>query len=168
MSNDNPVYFISWPELHNDARQLAGQLLDQHARQLPWKGIIGIARGGLIPAAILARELNIRLMDTLCISSYQHDVQGNLEVLKTLDGNGKGYLLVDDLVDTGSTAKVARQLLPEADFVTLYAKPAGESFTDKYQRLFSQNTWLHFPWDSKVEQGGYDYSVPLVEQKATE
>jgi xanthine phosphoribosyltransferase len=157
-------YFISWAELHRDARALAQRLLDQHPNSLPWQGIIAIARGGLIPAAILARELDIRLMDTLCISSYQHDVQGNLEVLKAIDGDGEGFLLVDDLVDTGTTARAAKLLLPKAEFVCLYAKPAGLSLADCYQREFSQQTWLHFPWDSHQHEDRIQYSVPLVNQ----
>ena len=162
---DNTTYYLSWPELHGDARQLAQQLLDLHPQGLPWKGIIGIARGGLIPAAILARELDIRMMDTLCISSYDDDdKQTNTEVIKSIEGDGEGFLLVDDLVDTGNTAKVARQLLPKAHLVTLYAKPAGRGLADMYQREFAQHTWIHFPWDSRFEEGNYDFSLPLVNQ----
>lgn len=167
MSNDT-MYYLSWPELHNDARNLAQQLIDQHPKGLPWKGIIGIARGGLIPAAILARELDIRMMDTLCISSYDdNDEQTDTEIIKSIDGDGEGFLLVDDLVDTGNTAKVARQLLPKAHLVTLYAKPAGIDHADAYQREFAQDTWIHFPWDSSVEEGNYDFSLPLVKQQKT-
>jgi hypoxanthine phosphoribosyltransferase len=162
--SDNTDYLISWEELHRDARDLAQRLLDQHQNMLPWLGIIGIARGGLIPAAILARELNIRMMDTLCISSYDHDTQGNLEVLKSIEGDGEGFLLVDDLVDTGNTARVAKELLPKADFICLYAKPAGLSLADYFQREFPQDTWLHFPWDLKQDKSQLSYSDPLVNQ----
>ena len=60
-----PVY---WEELHRNARALAWRLVDQG----PFGGIIAIARGGLVPAAIIARELNIRLVDTFCVSSYDY------------------------------------------------------------------------------------------------
>lgn len=145
-------YFLSWDELHRDTRQLAGKLTFRH-----WQGIIGIARGGLIPAAILARELNIRMMDTLCISSYQHDQQGEINILKAVDGDGEGYLLVDDLVDTGGTAKAAQQLLPKATLVTVYAKPQARELVSHYARDFDQHTWIHFPWDIAPS-----YSEPLV------
>ncbi|WP_373087063.1 xanthine phosphoribosyltransferase [Zhongshania sp.] len=147
-----PVYYLSWDELHRDTLNLARKLTDR-----PWKGIVSIARGGLVPGAILARELNLRVVDTLCIASYDHDQQGKINILKTVEGDGDGYLLVDDLVDTGGTAKIAKELLPKACFVTIYAKPQAKELTQHYIREFSQATWIHFPWDSQPS-----YSEPLV------
>ena len=135
-------YVITWDELHRDTRVLATRLLDQH-----WRGIISIARGGLVPGAILARELELRLVDTLCIASYDHDRQGEVNLLKSVAGDGEGFLLVDDLVDTGNTARYVRELLPAARFVTVYAKPRGRELTDLFVREFPQDVWLHFPWD---------------------
>ena len=50
-----------------------------------------------------------------------------MKVLKGVAGDGDGYLLIDDLVDTGRTAQAVRRLLPKAYFATLYAKPAGRA-----------------------------------------
>lgn len=144
----NDEYFLTWTEFHQDTLQLASQLLEHYKGQLPWRGIIGIARGGLIPATILGRELNIRLIDSFCISSYDHDQQGDVSILKPIEGEGEGYLLVDDLVDTGRTARVATELLPSAEFISVYAKPAGRAMTEHFVREFPQTTWLHFPWDT--------------------
>jgi xanthine phosphoribosyltransferase len=148
------AYCLSWDELHRDTRALARQLIDS-GRQ--WQGIIGIARGGLVPAAILARELDIRLMDTLCIASYAHDRQGEPQILKAASGDGDGFLLVDDLVDSGVTARIARELLPRAALATVYAKPNGKSAADYWQREFAQDRWIHFPWDIH-----YQYVAPLI------
>jgi xanthine phosphoribosyltransferase len=57
-------------------------------------------------------------------------------------------LIVDDLVDTGKTAKVVRELLPEAHFATVYAKPMGRPMVDTYITEVSQDTWIFFPWDT--------------------
>lgn len=149
------LYHLSWDELHRDTRALAQRLLDQ-----PWRGVIGIARGGLVPAAILARELDLRLVDSLCIASYEHDQQGKPQILKTVEGDGEGYLLVDDLVDTGTTARVACTLLPKAVFVTVYAKPEGKALAQYFQREFSQDTWIHFPWDVDLR-----YTEPLASRQ---
>lgn len=151
-------YCLSWEEFHRDTRQLARQLLDECRGTPPWEGIIGIARGGLVPATILARELNIRLVDSLCIASYNHDKQGEIEILKPVAGDGSGYLLVDDLVDTGVTARVARELLPEACFVAVYAKPAGRDKAHHFAREFTQDTWLHFPWDIDSH-----FQIPMID-----
>jgi xanthine phosphoribosyltransferase len=155
MPDPVPPLFVSWHGFHNDCRQLARRLMEHG----PWHGLIAITRGGLIPAAIIARELNVHLVDTVCISSYQHDVQGGLTVLKSVEGDGDGYLVIDDLVDTGVTAKAVRKMLPKAFFATVYAKPEGRKMTDLFIHEVSQETWIHFPWDS-----GLAYQNPLIEE----
>lgn len=150
-------YCISWDELHTLTRELAKQLL---ADGREYRGIVGIARGGLVPAALLAREMGIRLIDTLCIASYDHQSQGQANILKGMPGeDGDGWLLVDDLVDTGSTARIARELLPKARLVAVYAKPQGKPLADAYVKEVAQDLWLHFPWDTDGEA----YIKPLAE-----
>jgi xanthine phosphoribosyltransferase len=117
----------------------------------PWQGIIAITRGGLVPAAIIARELDIRLVDTVCIASYAGRNQGQIEVLKSTTGDGEGWLLIDDLVDTGKTAKLVREMIPRAHFATVYAKPAGRPLVDTFMTEVSQDTWILFPWDSEIQ-----------------
>ena len=139
------TYPISWEQLHRDSKALAWRLLDQGK----WQGIVTITRGGLVPAAVIARELDIHMVDTICISSYQWKDQGKVDVLKSFQGDGDGWLLVDDLVDTGRTAGVARKMLPKAHFATVYAKPAGRPLVDSFITEVSQDTWILFPWDSE-------------------
>jgi xanthine phosphoribosyltransferase len=142
------AYPISWDQLHRDARALAWRLLDHDF----FKGIIAVTRGGLVPAAIIARELDIRLVDTVCVSSYAwQEQQGDIEVLKAVDGDGQGWLIVDDLVDTGRTAAIVRKMLPRAHFASVYAKPAGRPLVDTFITEVSQDTWILFPWDSDVQ-----------------
>ena len=150
---------ISWVELHRDARYLSEVL---HAKG-PWKGIIAVTRGGLVPAALVARELDIRLVDTICVTSYDAgaagsaaQVRSSVRVLKGVTGDGAGYLLIDDLVDTGRTAQAVRQLLPKAYFATLYAKPAGRPIVDTCVKEFKQTKWIHFPWDIE-----YTFATPI-------
>jgi xanthine phosphoribosyltransferase len=150
---------ISWIELHRDARYLSGLL----HKIRDWKGIIAITRGGLVPAGLVARELDLRLIDTICVVSYATGAagvaameQGKVTVLKGIEGDGEGYLLIDDLVDTGKTAQVVRKLLPKAYFATLYAKPEGRPFVDLCVKEFKQNKWIHFPWDID-----YSFATPI-------
>ena len=134
---------VSWEELHRHAKALAWRLIEAG----PWHGIVAVTRGGLVPAAVVARELDIRLIDTLCVTSYDEHEQGDIEVLKTVPGDGTGWLVIDDLVDTGRTAKRVRDLLPKAHFATIYAKPAGRPLVDTFITEVSQDTWILFPWD---------------------
>jgi xanthine phosphoribosyltransferase len=141
---------VSWDQFHRDARALAWRL----AGSGPFEAIVAITRGGLVPAAIIARELELRVVETVCVASY-HDYknQGGLKVLKTIaaevakhDGGGK-ILVVDDLVDTGATARIVREMLPKAHFATVYAKPLGRPMVDTFITEVSQDTWIYFPWD---------------------
>jgi xanthine phosphoribosyltransferase len=134
---------VSWDELHRHSRALAWRLLDLG----PWKGIVAVTLGGLVPAAIVARELNLRLVDTVCVASYDDREQGPVEILKSVAGDGAGFLLIDDLVDTGRTAEVVRRMLPKAHFATVYAKPKGRPLVDSFVTEVSQDTWILFPWD---------------------
>ena len=143
---------VSWDAFHRDARALAWRL----AGAGPFEAIVAVTRGGLVPAAIVARELGIRVIETVCVASYNHVSQGELRLLKTVaeqvvaiaGGGGKGVLIVDDLVDTGKTAKMVREILPRAHFATVYAKPMGRPMVDTFITEVSQDTWIHFPWDT--------------------
>ena len=141
------TYPISWEQLHRDSKALAWRLVELQ----PWKGIVAITRGGLVPASIIARELEIRLVDTICVSSYDFQQQGATQVLKSPETDSKGWLLIDDLVDTGNTARIVRDHLPKAHFATVYAKPAGRPMVDTYITEVSQDTWILFPWDSESQ-----------------
>ncbi len=139
------IFPVSWEELHRHSKALAWRLVEMG----PWTGIVAISRGGLVPAAIVARELELRLIDTVCIASYDDQSQGEMEVLKGVPGDGAGWLIIDDLVDTGQTAQVVRDMLPEAHFATVYAKPAGRPLVDTFITEVSQDTWILFPWDTE-------------------
>jgi xanthine phosphoribosyltransferase len=152
----NKTYPISWEQLHRDAKALAWRLVDIEE----WKGIVAITRGGLVPAAVISRELDIHLVDTICISSYEWKDQGGINILKKVQGDGSGWLLIDDLVDTGKTAKTAREMLPQAHFATVYAKPAGRPIVDTFITEVSQETWILFPWDSESQ-----FVQPIAEKK---
>lgn len=101
------------------------------------------------------------MVDTLCICTYQKREQTDGEqILKAIEGDGEGLLIIDDLVDTGNTGRIIRDMLPKAHFATLYSKPAGKALVDTFITEVSQDTWILFPWDSEVQ-----YTAPLVEQK---
>jgi len=138
------MFPVSWEQLHRDCRALSWRLMEKG----PWKGILAITRGGLVPAAIIARELDIHLIDTICVSSYNWKDQGSADILKQVTHDGEGWLLIDDLVDTGKTAKLAQEMVPKAHFATVYAKPEGRPMVETFITEVSQDTWILFPWDA--------------------
>jgi xanthine phosphoribosyltransferase len=149
-------FHVSWDQIHRDSRALAWRL--DHQSPLAggaWKAVVAITRGGMAPAMIVSRELDIRMVDTISVKSYQHQSQSEPVVIKSPDmevvGDGTGILIVDDLVDTGRTLEVVRKLMPKAHFATVYAKPKGKPIVDTYITEVSQDTWIFFPWDMALQ-----------------
>ncbi|KQT88471.1 xanthine phosphoribosyltransferase [Aurantimonas sp. Leaf443] len=160
MSSVEKSFPVSWDQFHRDARALAWRLASLREE---WKAIVCITRGGLVPAAIISRELGTRMIETVCIASYHsYDTQGELQVLKAispilLEDEGDGILIVDDLTDTGKTAALVRSMLPKAHFATVYAKPKGRPLVDTFITEVSQDTWIFFPWDL-----GLTFQAPIA------
>jgi xanthine phosphoribosyltransferase len=161
MPKPEKIFPVSWDQFHRDSRALAWRLHEAG----PFNAVVCITRGGLVPAAVVARELNVRMIETVCVASY-HDYknQGTLKVMKGIapeisgSDDGKHVLIVDDLVDTGKTARVVRDLLPKAHFATVYAKPMGRPLVDTFITEVSQDTWIYFPWDT-----GLAFQPPIRE-----
>jgi xanthine phosphoribosyltransferase len=159
MSLPDKAFPVSWDQFHRDARALAWRLAGLNRE---FKAIVCITRGGLVPAAIISRELNIRLIETVCVASY-HDYssQGEMNLLKGIApelsvNGGEGVLVIDDLTDTGKTALEVRAMLPKAHFACVYAKPTGVPTIDTFITEVSQDTWIYFPWDM-----GLTYQEPI-------
>ena len=148
-------FHVSWDQIHRDSRALAWRLDGRGTDNGTWKAVVAITRGGMAPAMIVARELDIRTVDTISVKSYDHQSQMDAVVLKSPDtemmGDGTGVLIVDDLVDTGKTLEVVRALYPKAHFATVYAKPQGEPMVDTFITGVSQDTWIFFPWDMALQ-----------------
>jgi len=156
---------VSWDQFHRDARALAWRLNGAG----PFRALVAVTRGGLVPAAIVARELGLRVIDTLCVASYEHTTQTEMRVLKGLSetvtrlggDNGEGLLIVDDLVDTGRTARIIPETAPKAHIAAVYAKPMGKPLVDTFITEVSQDTWIFFPWDT-----GLSFQPPIRENGA--
>ena len=148
-------FHISWDQIHRDSRALAWRLDGQGPGDGGWRAVVAITRGGMAPAMIVSRELDIRTVDTISIKSYDHQQRSDAVVLKSPDaalmGDGTGILIVDDLVDSGKTLEVVRAMYPRAHFATVYAKPKGKPQVDTYITEVSQDTWIFFPWDMALQ-----------------
>lgn len=160
MNQPNKSFPVSWDQFHRDSRALAWRLTSEG----PFHAVVAIARGGLVPATIIARELNIRVIESVSVKSYDHQSQGEVRVLKEIspslvaaDASGQKLLIIDDLVDTGATARAVRNMLPNAHFATVYAKPLGRETVDSFITEVSQDTWIYFPWDLD-----FTYAPPIT------
>jgi len=143
------AWSISWERFHQDARALAALLKEKG----PFSTLVAVSRGGLAPASIIARELDLRCVETISIASYDEKVRGNAYVLKALApeivarAEEGGVLVIDDLADSGETLRLVRGLLPKAHIATLYVKPVGKPQVDTFVSEAAQECWIYFPWD---------------------
>ncbi|MCQ4190077.1 MULTISPECIES: xanthine phosphoribosyltransferase [Methylocystis] len=158
MYGSDKIFPVSWDIFHRDARALAWRLASIGG----FSAIVAVTRGGLVPAAIVARELGIRVIETVCVASYHEETErGEIQVLKPLTDTilarpSSEVLIIDDLVDTGATAKAVRDMLANAHFATVYAKPQGLPMVDTFVTEVSQDTWIFFPWDT-----GLSFQAPI-------
>ncbi|SDX24457.1 xanthine phosphoribosyltransferase [Roseicitreum antarcticum] len=148
-------FHISWDQIHRDSRALAWRLDGLGPDNGGWRAVVAITRGGMAPAMIVSRELDIRVVDTVSVKSYNNQTQAAPRVIKApqaeVMGDGTGILVVDDLVDTGKTLELVRALYPKAHFATVYAKPQGRPMVDTFITEVSQDTWIFFPWDMALQ-----------------
>ena len=148
-------FHISWDQIHRDSRALAWRLDGKGPENGDWKGIVAITRGGMAPAMIVARELDIRIVETISIKSYDHQSQSDAQILKepseSLMKDGEGIIIIDDLVDSGKTLDVVRKSYPKAHYATVYAKAKGRPLVDTFITEVSQDTWIFFPWDMALQ-----------------
>lgn len=145
---EKKYYQVSWADFYRDAKALAWRLNGKKK----WKGMVAITRGGLVPAAIISRELDLKWIDTVCIASYdKSDAQKEAEVFKAISEaeESENIIVIDDLVDTGKTLEIVRKMLPQAHYAAIYAKPAGQPMIDTFVTEVSQDTWIVFPWEKE-------------------
>ena len=122
--------------------------------------MVAITRGGMVPACIVARELNIRVVDTVSVKSYAHQDQANTQILKSPDagsiGDGAGVLIVDDLVDSGRRWRRCRRSIPPPISPPSTPSRKAVRWCRRFITEVSQDTWIYFPWDLTLQ-----YAKPL-------
>ena len=139
---NNKIY-IDWAEFHAQVKLLATKVKAAGK----FNRIIAISRGGLIPAGILAYELDIRNCDVINMSSYDGEIKRQdkaIEIKGLLTDIDERTLIVDDLSDSGRTLDLLHQQYPKAKRVCVYAKPSGQASCEIFaQKLPDQ--WVVFP-----------------------
>ncbi len=150
---DNRKIFISWEKFHNDTQKLCKIIRD---KELDIKGIVCLTRGGLVPTAIISSELNIRRIEAFAVKTYSdnHKADKVNEILSypsgAIEDKGKGWIIIDELVDTGSTSQLIRSRLPHAYFFAVYTKLISSEILDGYISYFDPSVWIYFPWEKSL------------------
>lgn len=135
--------FLSYHDIHTDCIELAIKIKKKYK---PEKLIL-ISRGGLIPGSIIANYLGIQDVDVIALKTYADRKRSKeIKVYKRIKSEKK-LVVIDDLVDSGETAKIVKEMMPNSKFVVLYAKTSGKKQADLHLYDFKDSDWLVFPWE---------------------
>ena len=135
--------FLSYHDIHTDCIELAKKI----KRKYKPEKLILISRGGLIPGSIIANYLGIQDVDVIALKTYADRKRSKeIKVYKRIKSEKK-LVVIDDLVDSGETAKIVKEMMPNSKFVVLYAKTSGKKQADLHLYDFKDSDWLVFPWE---------------------
>ena len=148
----NKVY-LSWQDVHTYCDRLAVKIAAETKRI---NNVIGIAKGGLIPATILAKKLGINKVYSIGASSYtgqQKDEEG-VNVYQDIpeELHSQINLYVDDISDTGGTFNY---LLKERGHgldrgiytATIHVKPHTKFVPTFTHKEIDNDVWVVYPWE---------------------
>jgi hypoxanthine phosphoribosyltransferase len=137
---------LTWTDVEKYVHQMS-QVLDPKSYE---NGIMTVTRGGLVPTAMLTHLLPVRRIETICLRSYGDREQTTFEMLNVPNLNtmgGTGWLVLDDIADTGKSFRYIKSWLPSAAFCSLVMKPMADNVVDEYALKVEQDTWVVFPWE---------------------
>lgn len=147
---------LSWGRIERLAMQLAEKI---EASGFKPEILVGIAIGGLVPLALLARELDVRNVVTVTARSYDNKtkLQGEIVIshMPEVHLRGKRVLLVDEMADSGGTLKVisgiltSRYEVDELKIATLVVNKENCTFPPDFSVL-SVDRWVNFPWEESI------------------
>jgi len=140
--------YISWTEFEECIAILLSELPEKK-----FKRIVAITRGGLLLAYYLAKHLDIKIIDTFCIESYSNDnKQKKITIHKQPENQTYAFqeevLIVDDLIDSGETLRLATKELPKATVAVLFRKENSPKDIGHYYADELPNKWVEFPWEN--------------------
>ena len=142
--------YISWSDFHQHTKELCKKI-KEHGH---FDKIVAVSRGGLIPAGVIAYELNIRNNEAVNFSSYDNHYNRrddeDIEISGHVGNVNEKTLIIDDLSDSGRTFKILKAVYPQACFVSVYAKEQGADITDIFAKKMPDE-WIVFPWDVEEE-----------------
>jgi len=144
---------LKWERVQRLCKELANEIRECENMEEVY-GIIAVTRGGLIPAGILSHELGIHNIDTIGFTSYDNKVQGSLRcnkepsIVDMTDLNK--HIIVEDIVDSGTTLKALREYFPLSwPVASLVVRCSVDDRPTYIGHVEETNEWVTFPWEKK-------------------
>tara|TARA_R110000824_G_scaffold265334_1_gene454208 strand:- start:808 stop:1308 length:501 start_codon:yes stop_codon:yes gene_type:complete len=158
---------LSWTEIESAIDDIASKIeryCDDNNLDLPDK-IIGISRGGLIPAVLLSDKLNIRDVQTLQAKSYSgifDKDKGDVIVKHNTPIDGKFWIVIDDIYDSGDTINAVMSSLTNNNTTNLNKEILTATLCKRvdtklkptfHSEEIDHDVWLIFPWEREEFKG---------------
>ncbi|MDJ0520995.1 MAG: phosphoribosyltransferase family protein [Planctomycetota bacterium] len=173
MTHDN---VLAWNDVEACADLLA-EHLPAACGEPEFDRIIGVARGGLVPAVLVAAKLRVKRVESVQVRYYDGDrrldapvMLGSAPTPYGPSGNPAKTLIVDELVDSGETMRHLSTIFPDAQLATLIARQRGEAPAARsgllpwindpegaadrpvwVARAVPTEQWILFPWSSAAD-----------------
>lgn len=139
---------LSWTDIETLSASIADQLIEQHGPIDPDTVLVGVARGGLIPAALVAHRLGLRKMVSLGLMSYADGVEGAQGKMQAYGAApDSAAIVIDDIIDSGRTLEAVRARYPDAIVAALVDKTGGAPGV-VIGRQTPADEWVEFPWEA--------------------
>lgn len=146
----SPKEYYSWRQIELLIKTVADKILRSNKR---YDAILGITNGGIIPARLIARELDINHISFIPFRSGKLHKEEMHPLLAS-----KKYLVIDDIYDTGNIFSVASNEVGKfnCDFAFLVRRFAdddgggggGETYVGE---ILNHKKWIVFPWERKTD-----------------
>ena len=137
---------ITFAEIKDACQDIADKIKSENPEKIT---IAAVARGGLIPATIIAHILGIKDIRFIRLSSYANDHQQSELIDTTCDEipNDESTYVIDDICDSGETLLYLRKKYPLAKLYTVInknptIKPDFAPITEP------MGLWITFPWET--------------------
>jgi hypoxanthine phosphoribosyltransferase len=149
--NDESNIYCTWNEIEGLIRDLGRQMQKINKK---YDCVLGITNGGIVPARLLARELDIELIQLIPIHN-KVPIKSEMPYLCP----NKQYLIVDDIYDTGETYEKVLEATKGFNCDFAFCMSRRDQSHGLTSKILNHNSWIVFPWENKVQnynQGSTD------------
>lgn len=146
---------IEWDDIQRACNNIAGQ-----AKVHSPDCIVAISRGGLIPARLMAEQLNVKHVYSVGLSSYtEENIQNPILMYQSpfqdiITNEHKLAIIVDEIADSGNTFKfLSKQWIKYCPYVSsifaaMYVKEHSQVIPSIFYKKIPNKEWITFPWET--------------------
>jgi len=139
----------TWYSICSRCEKIVKELKEKYTDIMDYE-IVGISRGGLVPAVIIGNLLGIRKVYSLGLKTYKDQEKEGAEIYQVPDlANNNKILLIDDISDTGESFEIVKKLYSHKELITVsvYMKEKTNFVPDIVGENIDNNIWVVFPWE---------------------